>query len=139
MPSSHEEGFRPCKRYSVASKRRGSRCLVPSAVVLAGELIGPEPLFGPAVALGPAHARTAAVLGDELDTRSLESPSQGSGLGSRHRDWPILDFSARDRGNGDLAALSQVVRAPSDQGPRSTKLASGHWHEIIGPHAVPPW
>src|SRR5918994_4205015 len=117
MPSSHEEGFRPCKRYSVASKRRGSRCFVPSAVVLAGELIGPEPLVRPAAALGPAHARTAAVLGDELDTRSLESPSQGSGLGSRHRDWPILGFRAPDCGHGYPAAVSQIVHAPSNQGP----------------------
>src|SRR5918994_5361763 len=131
MPSSHEEGFRPCKRYSVASKRRGSRCFVPSAVILAGELIGPEPLVRPAAALGKAHAHAAAVLGKELDPHSLKSPSQSSGVGSRHRDWSILGFCMRDCGDSDPAALREIVYTPSDQGPCGAKLAAGHWPEIL--------
>src|SRR3954453_14425801 len=101
-----------------------------SSIVLTAELIGPQALVRGVPRLGKAHARSAAVLRDEIDPGLLKSQSQGSCVRRRHRDWPMLGFCLHDRGECDPASVRQVLNAPSHQSSRSMKLASSDGSEI---------
>src|SRR3954453_11394418 len=113
-----------------AYEKQEDRCSRLS-IIVAAELLRPEPLVRLAAALGKAHTHSAPVLGDEYNPGSLQRQSQSSHLRSHDRDRPIRSFSLGDCGQGDLTALSQLVITPAHQGSRGTKLAPGDEAEII--------
>src|SRR3954451_6863768 len=135
-----------CTTHAVAAKPCLARSLPPwshdspdqhpgsqqePSIIVAAELLRPEPLVRLAAALGKAQTQSAPVLGDEYNPGSLQRQSQSSHLRSHDRDRPIRSFSLGDCGQGDLTALSQLVITPAHQGSRGTKLAPGDEAEII--------
>src|SRR4051812_18001401 len=113
-------------------------CCSRLAIIVAVQLIGPEPLVWRAAAFGKAHAYARAVFGDELDPSLPERHAKGSGVHSRDRHRSILGFGLRDCLHIDPTTFGEVSGTPPNQGPGGPKLASCDRAEIIQMHDALP-